>query len=359
MTEAPAAAAPAAPAAPPEPTHLTDSQAQAQIEELISRRRGGERGDDGRFKPKDADKPAEEPAQKPAQKAEEAEEPVAEGEDEPKAEAGEDDAQEAEQGADEADAEDSDDIEIEEGGKKYKVPKALADGAMRQQQFSREMTRLAEQDKVIKAREAAIVVREAITAELAPAIAQVQNTERVIESLRAQMPDPRVDANAYLLADKQVRDLEAGLKQLQAAVAQRGTELAQQHKAAQADLVQKGYAQVARDIPRWKDDAFRAEVFNFGVSRGYTPDELNSTSDPRLISLIHDAMQYRRVRDAQPAVRKKLTDAAPVVRPTGSVNQASSERERAKEAAARVKKTGSSTDAEAAVLALLRAARKR
>lgn len=353
MTETATPTAAPAPAAAPSPEGLTDSQAQAQIEALLTK--GRERGEDGRFKGKEGPKEAAQ-----AEEAPKAEEATDEAKDEPSDES-KDVAQEGDDAPEATAAEDADDddIEIEEGGKKYKVPKVLAEGAMRQQQFTKEMTRISEQEKVVKAREQAIAVREAIVQELAPAIAQVQNTERHIAALRAQMPDPEANAVAYLKADKQVRDLEAGLDQLKDAVARRGTELAQQQNAARADLIAKGFQQVARDIPQWKDEAYRTNVFRFAQSRGYTAEELNSSVDPRLISLMHDAMQYRRVRDAKPEVHKKIADAAPVVRPTGTVNQASSEREKARAAVERVKKSHSTADAEAAVLALLRSAKKR
>jgi hypothetical protein len=121
--------------------------------------------------------------------------------------------------------------------------------------------------------------------------------------------------------------------------------------------MREGYQRIAQKIPKWNDQSFRSSVAEYAVSEGYTLDELAATTDPRVIKLLVDSMQYQKLRAGKPAALKKIADAAPVVRPTGSVNQASTERAKAADAVARAKRSGTTQDAEAAVLALLRAGR--
>lgn len=345
---------------PLEDRGLSDREAQARIEDLFKKRSGGERGEDGKYKKAQQD--AQEPAQEPAKA--------------PKVESPQDDpaeALEADFDAEPAGALDdaepapapgageelAEEMDFEHNGKSYKIPKPLVEGAMRQADYSRKMEEVTTTRRELAAAQAAFEARQTAITELAPAIAQVQNTVQLIASMRASMPDPRNDPMGYIESDKQVRDLEVGLQQLRDAVAQRGTELAQREGAAKAELMQAGFQKVVRAIPKWSDQSFRNEVLQHALSVGFTPEELGNLTDPRTIVLLHDAYQLRRLRDSRAEVRKKITDAAPVVRPTGSTNQASDARSRAQDLVGRVKKTGKTQDAEAAVLALLRSSKTR
>ena len=352
---------PATPAPPPagvaalDSPGLSDSQAQSRLEDMFKRQRGDDRrGDDGKFQPKEAPQTAQE-APQGDEEAPEGDSPVPEAT-EALAAPDSDDPYAAPAGTEGGLPEE---MEFDHGGKKYTVPKPLVEGALRQADYTKNMQEVAAEKRVVAAERVAMQARQAIVAELAPALAQVQNTEQHIASLRAQMPDPSVDPMGYIQFDKQVRDLEAGLGQLRDAVAQRGTELATQQQSATAELMREGFQRIAQKIPKWNDQSFRASVAEYAVAEGYTPDELAATTDPRMIKLMVDAMQYQKLRAGKPEARKKIMDAAPVVRPTGSVNQASAERAKAADAVARAKRSGTTQDAEAAVLALLRAGRKR
>lgn len=351
------AAPPPAPSAPPtglaalDSPGVSDSQAQSRIEDLFKK----QRGDDGKSQPKDAPQTAQEPAEGDDD-PEEVDSPVGEA-----AEASEGSGAAADADDPYAPAEGGlpEEMEFEHGGKRYTVPKPLVEGALRQADYTKNMQEVAAEKRAVVAERAVTQARQAILSELAPAIAQVQNTEQHIASLRGQMPDPAVDPMGYIQFDKQVRDLEAGLGQLRAAVAQRGTELAAQQQSATAELMREGFQRIAQKIPKWNDQSFRGAVAEFAVSEGYTPDELAASTDPRMIKLMVDAMQYKRLREGKAEARKKIADAAPVVRPTGATNQASTAKAKAADAVARAKRSGTTQDAEAAVLALLRANRKR
>jgi hypothetical protein len=374
---APAAAAPAAPAAPaaapapvaaPAPAEtgaLSSSQAESQLADLFARSRGENKGREanGRYK---GDAPAEgdEPAAKTAPpEPADGDEPAAAEDADAAPEADEDDDAPGIPGAEDdapaADAEVPEEIDYEHNGRTYKVPKPLVEGAMRQAQFTQEMQRVSEQTKVLAAREKAIESRQAVMQELALPIATIQNTREQIASIRGAMPDPEQDPVRYMKLDKQARDLEVGLQQLEAAVTKRGTELAQQEQSAKAELLKASYAAVSRAIPKWNDPAYRTEAAQHALARGFSQPELDAMTDPRVVGLLNDAMLYRRIQQAKADVRKKLTEAPPVVRPSAATNRAATQQAQTKAMKDRAKKSGSTADAQAAIRALLESARKK
>lgn len=350
------------------------SAAQDRIEEILKRRAGGDRGENGRFKARQSAQNAQEgaadasdgsePVQSRADAStgrETAQDDWDEDDTGPAGISDEDDRQNAGNDAD-ADEEygaagEGGELEVVDftyEGQQFKVPKPLVEGAMRQADYTRSKQEVAVQQAALASERKVFAHRLAAMQELAPAIAQVQNVEQTIEAMRAKTPDPAIDPMGYIQFDKQLRDLESGLQQLKTSVAQRGTELAAQEQAAKADLMRAGFQQIASAIPKWTDPQFRASVAQYAQQRGYTPEELSELTDPRIVTLLHDAMRFDRLRQSQPAVRKKIANAGPVVRPTGQTSQASNMRAEVDSLKSRVKKTGSTKDAEAAMLALLR-----
>lgn len=349
---------------------LTPNAAEAKLTEMFKRNRGvtnEERTPDGRFARKDGQEPAQD-APAPRQAPDQRETPAGDSEGQDTAEvdedglpirAADDDDDDAPAGSDGDGEELPEEVEFAIGEKKYVVPKPLVEGAMRQADYTKKTEEVAAERRVLAAERAASEFRQAVVQELAPALAQIQNTEQHIEQLRGQMPDPKVDPMGYLEFDKQLRGLTDGLQQLRDAVAKRGTELAQQEQSARAELLQSAYEATVKLVPKWSDESFRMQVAQFGVQQGYTPEELMNITDPRMIRLMRDAMSYRRLKDAKPDVRKKIADAPPVVKPGGANSQASQSRNEVASAKDRVRKTGRTADAEQAILSLLRSAKRR
>jgi hypothetical protein len=345
------------------PGGMSDGAATAKLEGLFKKARGGE------------EPPPKKPTVEPtptgeAPKASETDEPDASETDEADEsddvgdavaearKAREGDAEEAEGEAPEGSPAAVGDVDFEWEGKVYKVPKPLVEGAMRQADYSRKTQEVAAVRKQVAAEKLLIQTDGAAMQELAPAYAELQNIGQQIEALRGSLPDPAVDPVAYLQHDKRVRDLEAAGAKLQSAVAQRRTELARQKQSALAELLQTGTAILSREIPGFNGEV-RNEIGKFAIAEGYAPEELQQVYDPRFIKLAYKAMQYDKLQRSRPAVQKKIADAPPVVRPSAVVNQANTVRAKASEAVDRARKSGTTQDAESAMLALLRASKSR
>lgn len=95
--------------------------------------------------------------------------------------------------------------------------------------------------------------------------------------------------------------------------AKRQNALAQQQQII-ADKVQKGREQLSKEIPNWSPETTQ-EIVSVGKEYGFTDNELNAIIDPRHVRVLHDAMQWRKLKSKNSVTKKKVASAKPVVKP--------------------------------------------
>jgi hypothetical protein len=88
----------------------------------------------------------------------------------------------------------------------------------------------------------------------------------------------------------------------------------------------------------------RKAILETGQSYGYAPEELNEVADSRAVRILHDAMKYRQMMAAQGEVQKKVDKARPVVKPGVKKTATTGKVKQRKQAASRMKQTGSIDD---------------
>lgn len=329
-------------------TEITGADAERQLAELFTKARGGEPA----AKESATKEPADDAGADDAlDDALESAQRVADGDDTPADDVGGDAADDSANAPDEAD--------YEYNGKVYRVPKALVDGDLRQADYTRKTQEVAEVRRVVVAeRESARIEAQAVQV-LAPAITQMQNLEKLSAEIESNLPDPYSDTAGYLAADKRLKEIAAAHKQLRAAIDAKRTELVAQKQAQERELLDASLAVIKRDIPKWGPE-LATEIGRFATELGYTDAELPQIFDPRFIKMAHKAMLYDRLEKSKPAALGKVNSAAPVVKPKGVINRSAVQANRRADAVKRAAKSGSTGDAEAAMLAVLQgAARKR
>lgn len=114
-----------------------------------------------------------------------------------------------------------------------------------------------------------------------------------------------------------------------------------------ARLIQEGREQLKRDIPGFGAETVK-QIYEFGQSLGFAPEEIGGIVDPRAIKVLHKAMLYDRLQATKADTTKRVSKAPPVVRP-GAAAPRNGE-ERAKQIA-KMRQTGGSVDDAAALLA--------
>ena len=107
-----------------------------------------------------------------------------------------------------------------------------------------------------------------------------------------------------------------------------------------ADQVAKGKEQLAKEIPNWSPETTQA-IISVGKEYGFTDNELNGIIDPRHVRVLHDAMQWRKLKNKNSVTKKKVASAKPVVKP-GSKDPKKAVNSNTKKIREQLRKTGSS-----------------
>ena len=87
------------------------------------------------------------------------------------------------------------------------------------------------------------------------------------------------------------------------------------HQALIAEKVHKGKEQLSKEIPNWSPETTQ-EVISFGKELGFTDNELNSIIDPRHVKTLYYAGQWLKLQNKKPVIKKKVSSAKPVVKPS-------------------------------------------
>lgn len=262
-----------------------------------------------------------------------------------------DDAEEIEASDDE-----SQDEEIQEPPRTFKVGDAevtedeLVKGYMRQSDYTR------------KTQEAAALRKESEAVQQAVA----QERQRYAEALQffeSQIPQPAPPAPELLDEDpveyirqKDAYDRANAQRQAAAVERQRVEQqtAAEREQAAQA-LIRQESEKLAERIPEWREPEQRAslvrDIQQEMRDRGFSDAEIGQLAYAHHFEVVRDAMAYRKMMAKKPAVEKKVRDAPKVVKPGTATNRNSQQEEQAK-ARQRLRKSGRVEDAAAAILAM-------
>lgn len=217
-------------------------------------------------------------------------------------------------------AEDS--VEIEYGGEKYMVPKALEKGIMQERDYTQKSMTVAERARAIEAQEASIKTERENLRQRSEAkdvvgamnltLAQLERRLNSPEYQQLRQTDPSrasLEFQDYTML-KQNRDEVTGRI--------RADEDAENLRTQQetAKRFEAGLADLQKSIPDWGAD--KAEkVAAHGTSYGFSRAELAKVTDHRMIKVLHDAMVGRQLLEAQrKAAAVPATTAQPVQRVT-------------------------------------------
>ena len=242
-------------------------------------------------------------------------------------------------------APDAEEVDFE--GKVYAVPKEIKDALLRQKDYTQKTQQVAEIRRAVEERQEALKAESEF---------QQKHFEKVVQAhaLGSQLQQfaqvnwtelANADPATYLKLDRQQRELQEALNRVNGDIQQAGTQF-------QAERVQQKQKAQARCIEELKKDFkdFGPELLkgldDTGKSFGFSGEELASIADPRMVRVLHAAMQYKKLQGSKSLVEKKVQDAKPVqVKAARSANttQANAQLQSAKE---QMRKTGKTADVE-------------
>jgi hypothetical protein len=261
------------------------------------------------------------------------------GEEAPEAE--EVDTQETEPVEAEAEEAEPDLVEIEVDGEKYQVPESLKSHIMLQADYTRKTQEVAEQRKGLEQGwqqlQQAAELQQAALAEYA----QLSNLDSQLQSFQAVDWNSLYDRDPaeFVRLKEARRDLLDQRQNLTVNIQSKQQEQYQQQQQARSKAIEEGVKVLTREIPSWNNDL--AKTLNqFATEKlGFTPDEVNTVIDPRMVKLLHKAYLYDKSQSNKPLTDKRVSNLPKVSKPGGPKTQTVNQ-SREQEARKLLKKTG-------------------
>lgn len=197
--------------------------------------------------------------------------------------------------------------ELELGGQKVKVKKSeLIAGYMKDADYRAKTAKVTEQKQHLDAfathlqqeRQQGVNLLGGMIATLQQELVGSQPDVRLIDS------DPQEYMRQQVLHGERVQKLQQALGQRQA--------LQQQHAATEAQRAHIRHRESAEHlvsaIPEWRNPTVRAkeleELGNALVARGFSADEVTSTTDHRIVLLARDAAKWQQLQQARAKTNK-------------------------------------------------------
>lgn len=188
--------------------------------------------------------------------------------------------------------------EVEEGGVKYKIPKALKDAFLRQSDYTKKTQEVADRARAIEERDTAIKNNERVFSEHRQAFIEAQGLDNQVKDfekvnwqelnqkeLAGQLEKGTVQTLwLHYQQAKDARDKSLGTLQQKIAESSRNAD------AQTSKRREESHAEVARSIKDWNPQTFD-KVKEFGAREfGLKPaDFSNGETDPRLLRVLHRA----------------------------------------------------------------------
>lgn len=213
-------------------------------------------------------------------------------------------------------AEDDDSEEVEHDGQKFRVPKAIKPLLMMQADYTRKTQEVAELRKAVEAQRAAganldgeLVQHQAKIVSLDERLVEYQS----VNWAELEQQDPATAAQLWRQYSQLKDTRQQALGELQHKAQQRSLE----QQRIVAKQIEEGQAVLARDIKDWSPET-AGKLTDFAVRDfGFSPQEIGSITDPRMIKVLHRAHQAEQLLKKQAATTKATT--AQAVSPTPKV----------------------------------------
>jgi hypothetical protein len=194
--------------------------------------------------------------------------------------------------------------------------KALREGYMRQQDYSRKTAEVARQRE-----EVGTQVRQAVESERGQYVNVLQELQSVVlATVAPELKDVNWshlatnDPLEYVRLDNRRKEITNVLTELK----QKQTEATEKQQAdskkAMHEVATKALETLQSEIPGWNPTLYQS-VLKAGESLGYKHDEVANWIDPRAIKLLHKAHLYDQLKAGKPLTGNKVAIAPKVMKP--------------------------------------------
>lgn len=218
----------------------------------------------------------------------------------------------------------------------------LLKGYSREQDYTRKTQATAEERKALEAEKAAIAQERERYSQLLGGLTEQLSKPLYdpaeMEQLRlSQEPAHRAEYAARAAEEHQRQQHLNGIQTEQARIAQQKAQEAEQ---AHNQRLRDEATKLLTKLPEWKDPekakADKETIWKYGLSEGFSPEEMQSTADHRIMLVLKKAAAYDALQSKKPEVLPKV-EAVKTLKPSTSTHQPSQKTEvvRARERFAR------------------------
>lgn len=253
------------------------------------------------------------------------------------------------------DAEDAED-EIDVAGEKYKLPKKYSETAKQIQAKVKELEAGSTRkfQEAASLREAAEKERQAvaemqkITTETADLLADHRAVSRRLQQLES-IDIQSTDAETLTRLNAEYVQLNAAKQRIEAAYQEKVKSIRDQEAHAMVARQEHAEKVLTQRIKGWGPE-LKKELAEYAVSRGAPAKALEGITEAWMVEILADAAYGRKMREHKTTVEKRVTTTQPTLKP-GASAQTKPAVQKASAAMDTLKKTGSTQDAIAALLA--------
>lgn len=230
-----------------------------------------------------------------------------------------DGAQGTEQQGQETAQQQSEETEVEIEGEKYIVPKKIADKFIHHADYTRKTQDIAEMRRALSAEREVATLNKAFDQSVAVEQQNLLMLSAQIEQFRkldwqAMETEQLLKARASL---DQLRDAKA---ELETSIKAKRADFDQKIKGHVQEAMQAGEKYITQHIKGWNDET-KKTLHSYGISQGYTHEEMSKIADPRIVVSLNKARLWDELQASQPGVQKRASQAAPTVRPGATQRQ--------------------------------------
>jgi hypothetical protein len=234
------------------------------------------------------------------------------------------------------------DFEWEYQGEKYVLPaklKPITDGVMMQSDYTRKTQELAEHRRFVEEQAKQLQSAAQFQAAAQKEFAELSTLDSKLDQFRQVdwsklwESDP-VEAGKLRIMRDEIKDAR---ERLASDLTQKQQDFQSQQQQHLKKMIANGAEILQREIKGWSPELAKS-IRSHAAQYGFTEAELGTVVDPRIVRMMHDAYQYRKMTTANTAAKKVVT-ASKTLKPgqpaTAATNQA-----RQDQLSAQFKKTG-------------------
>ena len=195
----------------------------------------------------------------------------------------------------------------------------LLNGYSRSQDYTRKTQEVAEMRRTVEQQAQLFQQQQAVMSANIEKVAEIKSIQDKLAQFEQvdwstiTDQDP-VQAQKLLIARQNLeRQLSVKAQEYQQSLAQSQQLMAMQRQ----QQLQEAAKELHRVLPEFNEQ-LAEKIRTSTKAYGYTDQELANVTDPRLVKVLHDAMQWQQLQKQKPVAMKKVADAPKAIKPQSS-----------------------------------------